>query len=200
MESKYIEIGDREYKVLVAQTESDKMVGLSATKILPDDEGMLFDYSDNQQQELVFTMKDTSIPLDIIFINDKDEVCAVDSVLPFTKDDIVCTCDEDELLKYVLEVNINSGIKVGDSFEIEDDISDEEVTKMYVLGPDGSPVMELEGGERIVSRRETRQLITKARKADKTKEDKDYKVLGKLMFKILKGQNERPEEYVDGPK
>ena len=200
MESKYIEIGDREYKVLVAQTESDKMVGLSATKILPDDEGMLFDYSDNQQQELVFTMKDTSIPLDIIFINDKDEVCAVDSVHPFTKDDIVCTCDEDELLKYVLEVNINSGIKVGDSFEIEDDVSDEEVTKMYVLGPDGFPVMELEGGERIVSRRETRQLITKARKADKTKEDKDYKVLGKLMFKILKGQNERPEEYVDGPK
>lgn len=200
MESKYIEIGDREYKVLVAQTESDKMVGLSATKILPDDEGMLFDYSDNQQQELVFTMKDTSIPLDIIFINDKDEVCAVDSVPPFTKDDIVCTCDEDELLKYVLEVNINSGIKVGDSFEIEDNISDEEVTKMYVLGPDGSPVMELEGGERIISRRETRQLITKARKADKTKEDKDYKALGKLMFKILKGQDERPEEYVEGPK
>ena len=32
------------------------------------------------------------------------------------------------------------------------------------------------------------------------KEDKDYKALGKYMFKIIKGQNERPSEYVKSPK
>ena len=60
--------------------------------------------------------------------------------------------------------------------------------------------MNLEGGERIVSRRETVILIKKALKAAESKEDKDYKALGKYIFKVLKGQNERPAEYVDGPK
>jgi len=47
--------------------------------------------------------------------------------------------------------------------------------------------MPLEGGERIVSRRETLILIKKALKANASKEDKDYKALGKYMFKVLKG-------------
>lgn len=32
------------------------------------------------------------------------------------------------------------------------------------------------------------------------KEDKDYKALGKYIFKVLKGQDSRPAEYVDSPK
>jgi hypothetical protein len=47
--------------------------------------------------------------------------------------------------------------------------------------------MYLEGGERIVSRRETLILIKKALKANESKEDKDYKALGKYIFKVLKG-------------
>jgi hypothetical protein len=47
--------------------------------------------------------------------------------------------------------------------------------------------MSLEGGERIVSRKESVILIKKALKAYTSKEDKDYKALGKYMFKILKG-------------
>jgi len=47
--------------------------------------------------------------------------------------------------------------------------------------------MHLEGGERIVSRKETKILIKKALKANNSKEDKDYKALGKYIFKVLKG-------------
>jgi len=47
--------------------------------------------------------------------------------------------------------------------------------------------MPLEGGERIVSRKETKILIKKALKANASKEDKDYKALGKYIFKVLKG-------------
>jgi len=47
--------------------------------------------------------------------------------------------------------------------------------------------MHLEGGERIVSRKETKVLIKKALKANVSKEDKDYKALGKYIFKVLKG-------------
>nr|DAX09046.1 MAG TPA: hypothetical protein [Bacteriophage sp.] len=62
--------------------------------------------------------------------------------------------------------------------------------------------MNLQGGERIVSRRETRILIKKAKKAYENK-DKDYdrycKALGKYMFKVIRGQDERPPEYVQVP-
>jgi len=42
-------------------------------------------------------------------------------------------------------------------------------------------------------------LIKKALKANASKEDKDYKALGKYIFKVLKGQDERPAEYVQSP-
>ena len=45
--------------------------------------------------------------------------------------------------------------------------------------------MDLKGGERIVSRRETKVLIKKAKKAYKSKSDNDYKTLGKYMFKVF---------------
>ena len=48
--------------------------------------------------------------------------------------------------------------------------------------------MTLVGGERIVSRIETRELIRKAKKANKSKKDLDYKKLGKYMIKVLDGQ------------
>lgn len=32
------------------------------------------------------------------------------------------------------------------------------------------------------------------------KEDKDYKSLGKYIFKVLKGQDSRKPEYVESPK
>lgn len=53
---------------------------------------------------------------------------------------------------------------------------------MKVLLPDGSTQMELEGGERIFSRKNTRTLIRMAKRAYKSKLDKDYKALGKKMF------------------
>ena len=67
---------------------------------------------------------------------------------------------------------------------------------MKVLAPDGSTQMELWGGERIVSRRETKILIKKAIKAYQSQSDSDYKSLGKYMFKVLKGQDNRKPEYV----
>ena len=58
---------------------------------------------------------------------------------------------------------------------------------MSVLGPDGQSQYELKSGQRIVSRKETTVLIRKALKANASKEDKDYKALGKYMFKVITG-------------
>ena len=134
-------------------------------------------------------MHNVPFPLDMIFMDDEFKVIDVKRGNP--EDDKI-----EGIASYVLEVNADSGIKPGDEADLEDD--DEDYV-MKVLSPDGTVQMNLEGGERIVSRRETVVLIKKALKAAESKEDKDYKALGKYMFKVLKGQNERPAEYVDAP-
>ena len=71
---------------------------------------------------------------------------------------------------------------------------------MSILKQDGTSQMELKGGERIVSRRETKVLIRKAKKALDSHSDNDYKSLGKYIFKVFKKQDSREPEYVDSPK
>lgn len=200
MKETIIEIADKKYKVLVAETEEEKTQGLSNVESMEDSEGMLFNYSSNPQGSLVFNTKDMDFPIDIIFINDDDEVVAVEYGEPKSEEVIECIADPDEKLVYVLEVNANSGIQIGDELDFEDDdISDEEVEKMYILGSDGKPQMDLVGGERIISIKETKSLISKSKRANKSKKDYDYKKLGKYIFKILKKQDERKPEYVLGP-
>lgn len=185
-----IKIGNKEYKVKEAKTEQEKIKGLQNIEKLPKDEGMLF-YFDSDE-EITMWMKDTKIPLDIIFINDDQEVTKVHHGKP--NDTTLISSPE---TAYVLEVNENSGIKVRDELEIEDD-SD---PVMKVLAPDGSTQMELWGGERIVSRRETKILIKKAKAAEAVKGTPQFenkcRSLGKYIFKVIKGQDTRPAEYVE---
>lgn len=194
MERVIINIGNKTYKCQVAKNEEDRQKGLQGVEHLPVDEGMLFVWEDEGTREM--WMKDTKIPLDQIAINDDDEVVLVYTAQP-----------EDETLvpfintKYILEVNAESGIVEGDEFEI-DDSDDLNKYVMKVLAPDGSTQMYLQGGERIVSRKETRTLIKKAKKAYANKGgdyDRYCKSLGKYMFKILKGQDNREPEYVQVP-
>lgn len=196
-----IEIGDREYKVREAKTEEERKQGLKGIESLPEDEGMLF-YMPDKKSQVVFTMEDMKFPLDIIFINQDDEVFDVAYNVPIDTEAVISDEDalpnQDDYVKYVLEVNPNSGIQVGDELDI-DDSEDNSTIKMQVLAPDGSTQMLLEGGERICSRKNTRVLIRKAKKAYKSKSDRDYKALGKYMFKVLKGQDTREPEYVDAP-
>ena len=187
-----IEINDQEFSLLVAKTEEEKTQGLSNTDSLPED-GMLFDYSESPETELTFNTVDMNYPIDIVFVNDKDIVVAVEICEP--SDELIeVTADEGELLKYVIEVKANSGIQIGDEVEFDDD-SDE----MYMLDENGQPVYTIKSGARIFSRIHTRKLIRAAKKAKKSKDDKDYKKLGKLMFKILDVQDNQESEYVELP-
>ena len=107
-------------------------------------------------------------------------------------------------VKYVLEVNQNSGIEKGDKLEFDDDFDEDahpelEVDKLYVIGSDGKPQMTLEGGERIFSRISTRTMIKKAKKAFVEKTDNAYKSLGKYVFKEMKAQDSRKPEFVNKP-
>ena len=182
-----IHIGNKEYKVQEAHTEEEKEKGLQGVSSLPEDQGMLFFFE--EPQEVSMWMKDTLIPLDIIFINEDNEVVKVAQGEPNDETPIIA---QDTL--YVLEVNKNSGVKEGDELEIQT-----EGPVMKVLAQDGSSQMDLWGGERIFSRKNTVVLIRKAKKAALTNSDKDIKALGRYMFKCIKGQDERPNEYVKNP-
>ena len=184
-----IKLGGQEYDIFIAKSEEQKRKGLQNFKSLPSDEGMLFVINESNPVETFFHMHNVPFPLDMIFMDDEFKVIDVKRGNP--EDDRI-----EGIASYVLEVNADSGIKPGDEADLEDD--DEEYV-MKVLSPDGSVQMQLEGGERIVSRRETLVLIKKALKANLSKDDKDYKALGKYMFKVLKGQDSREPEYVQAP-
>ena len=189
MEKIKISVEDKEYTVEIAKTEEERAKGLQNRKSLGDSEGMLFVF--DKPQTVGFWMDKTEIPLDIIFIDEDEEVISVYKGKPFSKEIV-----EEDNVKYVLEVNQNSGIKEEDEMEFPDEDSKEEKILMKVIAPDGSTQMELEGGERIFSRKNTRTLIKMAKRADETKSDTDYKRLGNKMFKYIKQQNNRKPDYV----
>lgn len=189
MEKIKISIEDKEYTVEVAKTQEEKSKGLQDRKSLGKNEGMLFIY--DKPQTVGFWMDKTEIPLDIIFINEDEEVISVYKGKPLSKE-----IAEEDNVKYVLEVNQGSGIKEDDELEFEEDSEDSNKITMKVIAPDGSTQMELEGGERIFSRKNTKTLIKMAKRADETKSDTDYKRLGNKMFKYIKQQNSRKPDYV----
>jgi hypothetical protein len=135
-------------------------------------------------------MKETDIPLDIVFINEELEVIAVHQGVPHSEE---LMTEQD--VAYVLEVNVNSDIKKGDELEFSPEKKVDN-KKMHVLDADGNSQMELEGGERIFSRPNSKTLIKFAKKAASTQNDNDYKALGKRVFKFLETQEQNTPEYV----
>lgn len=198
-----VQIEDKVYNLLVAETEEQKERGLMDVTEMEPNEGMLFDYSDDPQPELSFWMKDTTIPLDIIFINEDGVVISVKQGQPNSEELIT---EDSEFISCVIELNINSGVKAGDRTDLfgeldeKDDIDEHpelSVNRLYVYGSDGNVQAELQGGERIFSRKSSKVIITKAKRAYFSKEDKDYKALGRYVFNEMNAQDNRKPEYVN---
>lgn len=195
MEEVLVHVGNKTYKCKVARTEEEQKKGLMGVESLPEDEGMLFVWDEEGTHYM--WMKNCPLPIDQIGINDDEEVTIVYRAQPNNETSIPFIHT-----KYVLEVNTNSGIKEGDEIEIEN-LEESEYT-MKILAPDGSVQMELKGGERIFSRKSTKQLIKWAKKAEYVKDNENLfnkrcKRLGKIIFKELQAQDNRDPEYVQIP-
>ena len=199
METINIKINNKTYDVLAARSEEEREQGLQNVVEMDDNEGCLFFHPEVENVD--YWMQNTYLPLDLIFIDANKEVISVKQGEPESEDFI-----SEKGVKYVLELNKNSGVEPGDILEIdgEDDFSEEgielEPNKMYIIGSDGNPQAELQGGERIFSRKSTRVILRKAKKAFETKADSDYKALGRYVFNELTAQSERKPQYVDAPK
>ena len=189
MKTTEVKLGSKKYTLEIAETSKDRRKGLMGVKNLDADKGMLFDFGEEGNHEM--WMYNTPLALDQIFINSEQEVIKVVTREPNDEELIGA---EDTL--YVVEVNANSGVKVGDELEFLDD--SREYT-MKVLAVDGSTQMELKGGERIFSRLNTKVLIRQAKKAYTSQADGDYKRLGKSLFKFLHKQDTNEPEYVQIP-
>lgn len=191
-----VNVGDKSYICDLFTTNSERKQGLMNLEYLAPDRGALFEF--NKEGTYEFWMKNTSLELTQISINDDDEVEDVYQAIP-----------NDETLipfsncKYLLEVNRTNDIKKGDEFEI-DDSDDLNKYVMKVLAPDGSTQMLLQGGERIFSRKSSAKMVKQAKKANTVRENKELfekacRKLGKICLKELYAQNHRDQEYVKVP-
>ena len=87
-------------KLEFAETDTEMMQGLMYRSSMNDDEGMLFVYP--YSQEMNFWMKNTQIPLDLIYFDDTGEIVDLsENAIPFSEQNIYSRV----LSRFVLEVN-----------------------------------------------------------------------------------------------
>lgn len=195
METINLRINNKDYLTYVAETDEEKEIGLSECeeleKVGGKEEAMLFPY--DTPQHLDFWMKDCDLTLSIIFIDENKTVISNQKGLPNTEDFI-----SEDNAKYVLEVNYTEDIQPGDKviFNLGEEL-EMEPDKLYVLAEDGGIQGVVDPGVRIFSRTSTKVMIRKAKKADESKLDVDYKDLGRYVFGELDRQTARPAEYVE---
>ena len=191
-----VKISNKEYELLLASSEEEKEAGLQNVEEMDPNEGMFFDYRNDVQEEISFWMKDTYLPLDIIFVGSDNKVISVKQGVP----------ESDELLTennvaYVIEVNKESGIQPGDVVKFENqeeqENESEQSGELQILGSDGQVQATLQGSERIFSIKNTKTLVSMARRAYESQLDSDYKALGRKIFEYMEIQDNREPDYVE---
>ncbi|MBL9021229.1 MAG: DUF192 domain-containing protein [Myxococcales bacterium] len=105
---RFPDIAGVEVAVELAKKNADRMRGLMYRKELGDNAGMLFVFE--EERALQFWMKNTCIPLDMIFISDKGVVVGVEENTPMLSTD---TFGPSCPARFVLEVNAGWARKHG---------------------------------------------------------------------------------------
>jgi uncharacterized membrane protein (UPF0127 family) len=102
------ETGDHNFNIELATTDQERALGLMFRRSLPDNGGMLFLY--DRPQPATMWMKNTLIPLDMVFISPEGKVHRIEShAEPFST--AVIPSDGD--VTGVLELNAGQADKIG---------------------------------------------------------------------------------------
>lgn len=125
-ESQYVEleINGEEYRLEVADTNAKRMRGLMNVGNLPENTGMLFVFDIEGIHP--FWMKNTLIPLDIIWLNSAGDVVYLKENAEPCKNLVGAVCSSivpNKMAKYVIELNSGDvsklGLEVGDKIAVE---------------------------------------------------------------------------------
>lgn len=112
------------FSVELAKSRLARTKGLMFRREMPPDHGMLFVYQDEEPRS--FWMKNTFLPLDIIFLNKNKEVVSIKKNLQPCEADFCSSIKPEEKAQYVLELNANIADKInlkpGDKLDF--DVSD----------------------------------------------------------------------------
>ncbi len=109
------------FAVEIADTAYKQKMGLMNRKSLEKDKGMLFIFA--AEDKYKFWMKNTLIPLDIIWIDKNNKIIFIQKNAQPCKTEQCESFGPDENAKYVLEINgglaENIGLEIGDELETE---------------------------------------------------------------------------------
>jgi len=126
-------IKDRCFGVEIADTPGKRSWGLMYRENLAKDKGMLFIFE--TEGNYPFWMKNTLIPLDIIWINTESEIVFIAENAQPCKEDLCPNIDPKANTKYVLEINggfsKEYGFKVGDEINLKIDNATDNSTHRY---------------------------------------------------------------------
>ena len=96
-------LGTASIKVQIAKTDKELEQGLQYRDSLPKDQGMLFVFPQDVQAN--FWMKNTLIPLDIIWITENKKVVHIEKNVPPCLQEQCPTYGPTDFVRYVLEAN-----------------------------------------------------------------------------------------------
>lgn len=97
----------KSFKVEIADDETERSRGLMFRENMAPDHGMLFVYS--EQQQVAFWMKNTILPLDLVFIDASGKVVGVKQGTPYSEAPI----SPGVPARFVLELNAGTAARIG---------------------------------------------------------------------------------------
>jgi uncharacterized protein len=101
------------FVVEVAQTDAERAKGLMFRRSLPDGRGMLFDFK--QEQPVAFWMRNTYVPLDMIFIAGDGRIVSIaENTKPLSEDLIPSRGPVRGVLEVIAGTADRLGIRPGD--------------------------------------------------------------------------------------
>ncbi|MBM4455534.1 MAG: DUF192 domain-containing protein [Verrucomicrobia bacterium] len=107
-----LKIGDHDLTVEIADTTDEQARGLMNRDSLPHDRGMIFIFT--EPKKAFFWMKNTSIPLDVAFLDAEGVILEIRPLIPFEETRVASTSDR---VTYAIETNrdwfVSRGLKPG---------------------------------------------------------------------------------------
>ncbi len=98
---------DIRFTVEIADDDAERSAGLMFRRVMPDDRGMLFVFEETRR--VAFWMKNTPMPLDLIFADEEGVVVDIRQGVPFSEAAIAPQAP----VRFVLEVKAGTAQKAG---------------------------------------------------------------------------------------